>query len=188
MDTQGVTQLIVIFVLILLSGFFSSAETALTMVNRMRLRTLVEDDFKHAATLQKVIDQYGKMLSTILIGNNIVNISTSAIATTLAIRIFGSYAVGLATGILTIVILIFGEIVPKTLASTNSEKIALDYSNTIYFLMKLMTPLIFVIDAVANIFFRLFRIDANATDAGITESELKTIVDVSHEGGPCQTC
>ena len=118
MDTQGVTQLIVIFVLILLSGFFSSAETALTMVNRMRLRTLVEDDFKHAATLQKVIDQYGKMLSTILIGNNIVNISTSAIATTLAIRIFGSYAVGLATGILTIVILIFGEIVPNTLAST----------------------------------------------------------------------
>lgn len=187
MDTQGVTQLIVIFVLILLSGFFSSAETALTMVNRMRLRTLVEDDFKHAATLQKVIDQYGKMLSTILIGNNIVNISTSAIATTLAIRIFGSYAVGLATGILTIVILIFGEIVPKTLASTNSEKIALAYSNTIYFLMKLMTPLIFVIDAVANIFFRLFRIDANATDAGITESELKTIVDVSHEGGIIET-
>ena len=187
MDTQSVTQLIVILILILLSGFFSSAETALTMVNRMRLRTLVEEDFKHAATLQKVIDQYGNMLSTILIGNNIVNISASALATTLAIRAFGNYAVGLATGILTIVVLIFGEIVPKTLASTNSEKIALAYSSTIYMLMKIMTPVIKIIDGIANIFFRLFRIDADATDSGITESELKTIVDVSHEGGIIET-
>lgn len=187
MDTQSVTQLIVILILILLSGFFSSAETALTMVNRMRLRTLVEEDFKHAATLQKVIDQYGNMLSTILIGNNIVNISASALATTLAIRVFGNYAVGLATGILTIVVLIFGEIVPKTLASTNSEKIALAYSSTIYMLMKIMTPVIKIIDGIANIFFRLFRIDADATDSGITESELKTIVDVSHEGGIIET-
>ncbi len=187
MDTQSVTQLIVILILILLSGFFSSAETALTMVNRMRLRTLVEEDFKHAATLQKVIDQYGNMLSTILIGNNIVNISASALATTLAIRAFGNYAVGLATGILTIVVLIFGEIVPKTLASTNSEKIALAYSSTIYTLMKIMTPVIKIIDGIANIFFRLFRIDADATDSGITESELKTIVDVSHEGGIIET-
>ncbi|MDD2969314.1 MAG: hemolysin family protein [Lachnospiraceae bacterium] len=187
MDTQSVTQLIVILILILLSGFFSSAETALTMVNRMRLRTLVEEDFKHAATLQKVIDQYGNMLSTILIGNNIVNISASAMATTLAIRAFGNYAVGLATGILTIVVLIFGEIVPKTLASTNSEKIALAYSSTIYMLMKIMTPVIKIIDGIANTFFRLFRIDADATDSGITESELKTIVDVSHEGGIIET-
>ena len=187
MDTQSVTQLIVILILILLSGFFSSAETALTMVNRMRLRTLVEEDFKHAATLQKVIDQYGNMLSTILIGNNIVNISASAMATTLAIRIFGNYAVGFATGILTIVVLIFGEIVPKTLASTNSEKIALAYSSTIYLLMKIMTPVIKIIDGIANIFFRLFRINADASDSGITESELKTIVDVSHEGGIIET-
>ncbi len=187
MDTQSVTQITVIFILILLSGFFSSAETALTMVNRMRLRTLVEEDHKHAATLQKVIDQYGNMLSTILIGNNIVNISASALATTLAIRVFGNYAVGLATGILTIIVLIFGEIVPKTLASTNSERIALAYSNVIYFLMKIMTPVIFIIDTIANIFFRLFRINANATDSGITESELKTIVDVSHEGGIIET-
>jgi len=187
LDTQSVTQITVIFILILLSGFFSSAETALTMVNRMRLRTLVEEDHKHAVTLQKVIDQYGNMLSTILIGNNIVNISASALATTLAIRVFGNYAVGLATGILTIIVLIFGEIVPKTLASTNSEKIALAYSNVIYFLMKIMTPVIFIIDTIANIFFRLFRINANATDSGITESELKTIVDVSHEGGIIET-
>jgi len=187
LDTQSVTQLIVILILILLSGFFSSAETALTMVNRMRLRTLVEEDFKHAATLQKVIDQYGNMLSTILIGNNIVNISASAMATTLAIRIFGNYAVGFATGILTIVVLIFGEIVPKTLASTNSEKIALAYSSTIYLLMKIMTPVIKIIDGIANIFFRLFRINADASDSGITESELKTIVDVSHEGGIIET-
>jgi len=187
LDTQSVTQIIIIFILILLSGFFSSAETALTMVNRMRLRTLVEEDHKHAATLQKVIDQYGNMLSTILIGNNIVNISASALATTLAIRVFGNYAVGLATGILTIIVLIFGEIVPKTLASTNSEKIALAYSNVIYLLMKIMTPVIFIIDTIANGFFRLFRINANATDSGITESELKTIVDVSHEGGIIET-
>ena len=76
------------------------------------------------------------MLYEVITGNNIVNISASAMATTLAIRIFGNYAVGFATGILTIVVLIFGEIVPKTLASTNSEKIALAYSSTIYLLMK----------------------------------------------------
>lgn len=118
MDTPGVIQLVVLFVLIILSGFFSSAETALTTVNRVRMRALEEEGNKRAAKVNKILDNYSKMLSTILVGNNIVNLSASSLATTLALRI--NLAVGIATGILTLVILIYGEIMPKTWADRKS--------------------------------------------------------------------
>lgn len=183
MNTEHLIQLIILIILIMLSAFFSSAETALTTVSKIRIRNLIEENNKRALTLQKVVDQYGKMLSTILIGNNIVNIAASAITTTLAISIWGNVAVGIATGVLTIVILIMGEIVPKTWATTKTELIALIYSPIIYALMKILTPVIFLVDKLANAFFHLMHIDRNASDTLITESELKTIVDVSHEDG-----
>ena len=182
MDSSLVLQIFSLLILLILSGFFSSAETALTTVNRMRLRTLVEEGNKKAVILQKILDQYSKMLSAILIGNNIVNISASALATTLAINLWGSMAVGFATGILTILVLIFGEIVPKTLAAIHAEKIALSYSRTIYSLMFLLTPVIFIIDRLAAIIFRLFHLNTKDRPDAITESELKTIVDVSQIG------
>ena len=124
MDSSLVLQISSLLILLILSGFFSSAETALTTVNRMRLRTLVEEGNKKAVILQKILDQYSKMLSAILIGNNIVNISASALATTLAINLWGSMAVVFATVILTRLVLIFGEIAPNTLAATHDEQIA----------------------------------------------------------------
>ena len=111
-DSTGI-QICTVVVLLCLSAFFSSAETALTTVNRMRVRTLAESGDKKAITLTKVIENPGKMLSTILVGNNIVNLSASSLMTTLTLQLFGSKAVGAATGILTLLILVFGEISPK---------------------------------------------------------------------------
>ena len=181
MDTSGVIQLVILIILVLLSGFFSSAETALSTANRVKLRALEEEGNRRAATANKVLDNYSKMLSTILIGNNIVNLSASALATTLALRIH--LAVGIATGILTVVVLLCGEIVPKTWARICSEKLALAYSGFIYRLMQLLTPVIFIIDKLANLFLRMLGIDPNQKANTMTENELKTYVDVSHEDG-----
>lgn len=183
MGTEGVIQLIVLVILIALSAFFSSAETALTTVNKIRIKSLSQEGNKKAVLLEKVLDSTSKMLSTILIGNNIVNISATSLATALTIELWGNVAVGIATGLLTIIILIFGEIVPKTWATVNSEKLALVYCYPIYALMYILTPVIFIIDKIANFFLRLAGIDPNAKVYYMTENELKTYVDVSHEDG-----
>ncbi len=180
MDTDGVIQLFALLILMCLSAFFSSAETALTTANRVRLKTLAEDGNKRAQTALDVLDKYGKMLSAILIGNNIVNISASALATTLAIRIHLS--VGIATGALTVFVLIFGEIVPKNVAMVYSEKLALFYAAMIAGLMKVMTPVIFVVDKVSGGLLKLLHIDTSKRTA-MTETELRTYVEVSHEDG-----
>lgn len=181
MDTPGAIQLVILFVLVFLSGFFSSAETALTTVNRVRMRSLEEEGSKPAARVNKILDNYSKMLSAILIGNNIVNLSASALATTLASRV--NLAVGIATGILTLVILVFGEIVPKTWAMFCSEKLSLRYSGIIYGLMQLMTPVIFLLDKLSGVILRVLGIDPSKKTSTMTEAELRTYVEVSHEDG-----
>lgn len=189
MDIQpeNIIQMITIVVLVCFSAFFSSAETALTTVNKVRLKTLEEEGSKSAGRVLKILENYGKMLSTILIGNNIVNISASSLMTTMTIDVFGDYAVGIATGIMTIIILLFGEITPKTWAMTSSEKIALIYSPIIKFMMTILTPVIFLIDKISVGLMWLLRIDTNKKGCSITENELKTYVDVSHEEGVIET-
>ena len=182
MDSSSVTQLIILLILLLLSGFFSSAETALTTVNKIRIRTLSEEGNKRAGIVLKVTENSSKMLSAILIGNNIVNLSAASLTTTLAYNLGGS-AVALASGILTILILMFGEIVPKTMATLHAEKISLLYAPVINIFMKLMTPLIIIINGLSNIVLFILRIDPNAKASAMTENELRTIVDVSHEDG-----
>ena len=183
MDTAGVIQLCILVVLLFLSGFFSSAETALTTLSLVKVRTMVEENpTKRVLTLQKVLDNKSKLISAILIGNNIVNISASSLTTTLVIRLFGNAAVGIATGVLTLLVLLFGEIVPKTWAMYNNEKLALMYSGIIYFLMQILTPIIFVVDIISGAILRILHIDPNKRTT-MTESELKTYVDVSHEDG-----
>lgn len=187
MDTDSVIRFLILFLLLLLSAFFSSAETALTTVNKVRIRTLIEEGNGRAAVVQKILDQYSKMLSTILVGNNIVNISASSLATTLAIRLWGSYAVGFMTGALTLCVLLFGEITPKTWAMYNSEKISLSYAKIIYTMMLLFTPIIFLVDRLSGAVMFLLRIDTSQNNAAITERDLKTYVDVSHEDGAIET-
>ena len=176
-------KVIILFKLLVISAFFSSAETSLTTVNKMRIQLLADEGNRRAKVLVKIIENQGKMLSAILIGNNIVNISASALATIVAQEAFGDYAVSIATGILTILVLIFGEITPKTAASLYSEKMALMYARIIYGLMTVLTPVIFIINKLANAFMYIMRIDPNKKESVITENELRTIVDVSHKEG-----
>lgn len=189
MDASGdaVIRILILLFLLILSGFFSSAETALTTVNKIRMRTLAENGHKGAATVIKIVENQGKMLSAILIGNNVVNLSASSMATVLASDLFGSKAVGAATGILTLLILVFGEITPKTISTISSESISLKYSTIIYGLMVLLTPVIFLVNQLSMLVLRLFGVDPNKKPESITEDELRTIVEVSHEEGVIQT-
>ena len=183
MDTTGVIQLVSLAVLVLLSAFFSSAETAFSTVNRVKLRSLAEENHKGAIRALAILDQYGKMLSAILIGNNIVNLSASSVATTFAISLWGNAAVGIATGILTFVVLMFGEIIPKTWAMQRAEFITLLFGPVIRMLMTVLTPIIFLVDKLSNCILKLLHISSEGNNFRITEKELKTYVDVSHEGG-----
>lgn len=187
METSDVAQLIIIIVLIFLSGFFSSAETAFSTLNRVRMRNLEEEGSKKAARVNKILESYSKMLSAILIGNNIVNLTASSLTTAFVIGVCGNAYIGLGTGILTIVVLLGGEIIPKTWANLNSEKLALAYSSVIYALMKVMTPVIFIVDLLSNGILKLLHVDPNKKMDTITESELKTYVDVSHEDGQIES-
>ena len=187
MDPSDVTQIIILLILVCLSGFFSSAETALTTCNRIKMRTLAENGNARAKRVLRITDDSGKMLSAILVGNNIVNLSASSISTSLAIRLFGNAAVGIATGIITLLILIFGEISPKTLATLHADSIALAYSGIISFLMKILTPVIYLVNKLAMGFLFLLRVDPTKGQNSMTEDELRTIVDVSHEEGVIET-
>lgn len=180
MDTDGVIQLFSLLILVFLSAFFSSAETSLTTVNRVRLKALADEGNRHAQTALDILDKYGKMLSAILIGNNIVNLTASSLMTIVAMKI--GLSVGIATGILTVAILIFGEIVPKNMAMIYSEKLALFYAVLIAGLMKIMTPVIFVVDKLSGGIMKLLHIDTSKKTA-MTEVELRTYVEVSHEDG-----
>ena len=182
MDSSDVTQLIILLILLGLSAFFSSAETALTTVNKIRIRSLAEDGNKRAKTVLKITDDSGKMLSAILIGNNIVNLSAASLTTSLAYS-FGGSMVAIASGILTVLILLFGEITPKTMATIHAEKMALIYAPIISIFMKVMTPVIFIINGLSIGVLFLLRVDPNAKNDLMTETELRTIVDVSHEDG-----
>ena len=178
-----ILKFLIIIVLLILSAFFSSSETALTTVSRMRILSLAEEGNSSAVTLLKVIDNKEKMLSDILIGNNIVNISVSSFTTILVTDLFGNYAVSIATAILTVLVLIFGEITPKTLATISNEKLALRFASVVYWLMYILTPVIFLINKLSSLVMKLFRIDKSEKKSTYTENELKTIVNVSHAEG-----
>ncbi len=183
MESSSVVQIVIILILILLSGFFSSAETALSSVNRVRLRAMMEDGNKRAALVDKILENYSKMISTILIGNNIVNLGASSLATTFTMEVFGNAYVALGTGILTLLVLMCGEILPKTIAKAHAESISLNYAFVIDKLMWILTPVIFLVDKLSNLLMKLLHVDPNAKWDSMTESELKTYVDVSHEDG-----
>ncbi|MDE7477245.1 MAG: DUF21 domain-containing protein, partial [Lachnospiraceae bacterium] len=177
MDTPGVLQLVILAVLLVLSAFFSSAETALTTLSYVKVRAMVDESpTGKVLTLQKILDNKSKLISAILIGNNVVNISASSLMTALIIRLWGNAAVGIGTGVLTLLVLIFGEIVPKTWAMCNNEKLSLTYARVIYFLMQILTPVIFIIDKISGIFLKFLHIDQSSRTM-MTETELKTYVD-----------
>ena len=182
METSDIIQLVIVIILLSASAFFSSAETALMTSNKLRMRNLAENGNKRAAKVLKVTENTDKMLSAILIGNNIVNLTASSISTTLTLKIFGSKLVGIATGILTFLILVFGEITPKNVASKNAEKMALIYIGVISFLVTLLTPVIFIVNTVAKFVISIFNKNGDDNNA-VTEEELRAMVEYSHEEG-----
>ena len=187
MDSSDAIQLAALILLLAMSAFFSSAETALTTVNKIRVRTLIEEGDKRAVTLSKILEQPAKMLSAILIGNNIVNISASSISTLLATEAFGSAGAGIATGIMTLLVLIFGEITPKTCATISAEKLALRFAGIVYIWIQLATPLIFIINAFSMGILKLLRVDPNQKRDTYSENEIRTIVEVSHRDGEIES-
>ena len=182
METSDILQLVILVLLLSASAFFSSAETALMTSNKLRIRNLAENGDKRAEKVLEITANTDKMLSAILIGNNIVNLSASALSTTLTLKMFGSSLVGIATGILTFLILVFGEMTPKNVASKNAENIALKYIGIISVLVVILTPVIYVVNKVAGIVISLF-IKNNDDNNMVTEDELRAMVEVSHEDG-----
>lgn len=190
MDSSDASKLLILFILLLFSAFFSSAETCLTTVNKMRLKSMADEGNKKVALVLKLISNQTKMLSSILIGNNIVNLSASSLATTFAINLAKksgfsnatSLITGAATGIITILVIIFGEILPKSIATMNADKMSLIYSKPIYTLTVILGPFAYIFDKFSKLLLKIFHIDITKQPA-ITENELRTIVDVSHKEG-----
>ncbi|GAA0121439.1 MAG: HlyC/CorC family transporter [Clostridium argentinense] len=183
MEPGSTWQLIILIILIGGSAFFSASETALMSLNKIRLRNMVDEGIKGADKVQKLNDNPSKLLGTLLVGNNIVNIASSSIATAVSIKILGAEGVAISTIVMTIIILIFGEITPKTLASQNSEKISLIVAPIISVISIILKPLVVLTTFVANIFISILGGKTSNDVPLITEAELKTIVDVSEEEG-----
>lgn len=183
LDSNTLARLIFLLVLIALSALFSASETALTSLSKIRIRQMIDEEVRGAKTIGKLVEDPGKLLSSILVGNNVVNIGSSALATSIAIKQFGQKGVGIATGIMTILVLIFAEITPKSLASRNPEKVSLGIARYIHLLTVLLSPIALVFTHITNLILKLFGVKIDKAKPFITEEELKTMLDVSHEEG-----
>lgn len=183
MSTTNWIELIVIIVGVMGSAFFSSSETALTSLNVFKIRQMEENKVENSSLVRKLTDDIGKVLTTILIGNNIVNIATTTVATIFFTDLFGPSGAIISTIVLTLTILIFGEVTPKNIASSSSEKVALKVAKPIKFFDFILKPMSFFLQVITNFLTRLL-IGENAKKGDlVTEEDLKTIVDVSEEQG-----
>ncbi len=176
--------ILILLILVCGSAFFSASETALTSLNKIKLRNMVEENVKNADKVQKLIDDPNRLLSSILIGNNLVNNAAAALTTMIAVSLLGGQSgVGAATMVITIIILIFGEITPKTLASQNAEKVSLMVSNIISAIVLISTPVVKVMNLITSGLIKALGGNSSEKTPTITEAELKTMVNVSHEEG-----
>jgi len=176
------TSILIIIICILLSMYFSATETAFNSISRIRLKNKAEDGNKKAALVLKLSEKYDELLSTILIGNNIVNILCSSIATLLFVRLLNDNDLGatVSTVVMTVILLIFGEISPKTIAKESPEAIAMFAAPFLNVLICILTPFTFVFKQWQNLLAKIFK---SSEESGITEQELLTIVDEAEQGG-----
>lgn len=183
LDPNYTWQIVSLLILIALSGFFSMSETALMSFSRIRLRHMVEEKVPKAELVEKLTEDPNKLLGTILIGNSVANIAASSLATVIATKMFGDSGVGIATGVITILVLIFAEITPKSIAKQKAETVSLMVAKPIKFVVTIFKPLVYIFTAVSSIFIRIFGGNPDETKSFITEEELKTMVGVSEEEG-----
>ena len=187
MDSGDVIQLLIIGGLLSVSAFFTSAETALTSVDKLRMQSLAEEENRRAKTVLKITENSGKLLTTLLILDNIVNLSAAVLTAAWTARVLNSSLIGVSTGIITLLVLLFGEVMPRTFASGHAERLALAYAPSVKFLMKIMTPLVFLVTRLSQGLLILFRIDSSKKKRSLTEEELLTLVDAGHESGIIET-
>ena len=178
-QTSQIIASVALILLLIGSAFFSSSETSLMSITKLKVRSMKERGEKGVDTLEQLTSDQSKLLTTILIGNNIVNIAATSIASALFIEWFGTSGVAVATAVMTILVLIFGEITPKTIAQNNPEKVALKVSKPIRLLTVVLAPAVFLLNGLLNLLNR----NKDKNQSTITEEELKTIVDISHEEG-----
>lgn len=171
----------ILAILIVMSGYFSSSETGMMSLNRYRLKHLSNQGHKGAKRVEKLLSRPDRLIGLILIGNNLVNILASAIATILGMRLYGDYGVAIATGVLTLVILVFAEVTPKTLAAMYPERVSYSSSIVLNVLMKVLSPLVILVNFITNGFLKLLGLGANHNDKdNLSSEELRTVV---HEAG-----
>lgn len=184
MDPTQITNIILLIILIALSSLFSCSETAYLSVNKIKIRNMAEEGSKKAKTIEKMLSNSDHLFSAILVGNNIVNIGASSLSTATIMSIFGDGAeiIAYATGIMTLLILIFGEITPKSLATKNADSLALTLTPFVRFTYVVATPVVLFLNIITGFFIRLLGGD-KASGPTLTEEELKTIVTVGHEEG-----
>ena len=184
MDSTGIlVQIGVLVILLIGSGFFSASETALMSISKIKLRHMEEDGLKGAKLVSSLLEDPNKLLSSILVGNNIVNIAATSISTSLFVSIWGAQGVAMATVMMTVLVLIFGEITPKSISANSPEKISLFVSKPIKFVTIVLKPVVWIFNVITTIIFKIFGIDNKGVKPFITEEELKTMVNVSHEEG-----
>ena len=152
-------------------------------VSEIRMRALAEEGNRRAARVLKLKEQPSRMLSAILIGNNIANLFASSLTTSIMLALVGSQGVAIATGVLTLIVLIFGEITPKTMATLRAERLSMRVCNIIFAIMTVLTPVIFVINMLANGVLRILGVDPSKKKDGLTEQEIRTVMDVGQESG-----
>ena len=172
-------DIIVIIVLVICSAFFSATETAFTSANRIRLKNMANDGNRRAETALALIERYDELLSTILVGNNIANTANTAVATGVFVALYGHYGTVLSTVVMTLVVLVFGEVTPKTLAKEYPESVAMSTASLIHGLMILFTP----VNWVFSSWKKLLLHAAKGSEHNITEDELITIVEEAETEG-----
>ena len=183
-STSILIQTIVLLILLIASGFFSASETALMSLSKIRLRHMQEEGVKGAKLVANLTEDSNKLLSTILVGNNIVNIAATSISTALFTSLIpGASGVAIATALMTVLVLLFGEITPKTIAANNSEKVAIFVSKPIKVIIFILRPVVWVFNLVTGLIFKILGVKDKGNQPYITEEELKTMVNVSHEEG-----
>ena len=181
-DPSLILKIIIFVVCIMFSSLYSSIETAYMSVSKIRIRTLSEEGHKKAKTAERLLNDLDRFLSTVLVGNNLVNIAATSLSTEIAISMFGSTGVAYATGFVTLVVLIFGEITPKSLASRNAEKLVLMSAGFMAFCETLFSPVVYILSKLSKGMIQVLGGDQESGPT-VTEEELKTIVTVSHEEG-----
>ena len=179
MDDNGL-YILALIALVAMSAFFSASETAYTSLNRARLKAMANNGDRRAERALKLSEDYDRLLSGILIGNNIVNILSASLATVLFVRLLGGAGVSVSTAVMTVVVLMFGEIAPKSIAKDRPEQVALAFYPLLNIILKLLAPFVFLMGCWQKLVYRVFK---PADDRGITEEELITIVEEAENEG-----